>query len=373
MEHTFYRPTWVEIDLHSIKHNIKEIRKIIPETSEIMAVVKANGYGHGMVQIAETAIESGAKAIAVALLEEALEIRKAGILAPILVMSWVSPKYAHIAAENNITLTVFQREWLDELKSIKLGNKLKVHLKWDTGMGRIGIKHENELKDILYALKKNSNIYLTGVYTHFATADEEDLCYYNNQQERFNQLLDVFNQLWEKPITIHIGNSAASIRFPKEMHQYIRFGISMYGLYPSVAVQREEKIQLQRSFSLHSRLIHVKKVHKGESISYGAEYVARKTEWIGTIPIGYGDGWTRRLQGASVLVNGRKQQIVGRICMDQTMIRLDQHYKIGEKVTLIGQQNNEQIDMEEVARHIGTINYEVPCMINSRIPRIYIN
>lgn len=373
MKHPFYRQTWAEIDLNAIRHNMNQIRKVLPNSSKIMAVVKANGYGHGMIQIAQTAIESGASAIAVALLEEALEIRKSGITAPILVLSWVSPKFAQIAAENNITLTIFQKEWLEQLKKVKLPKRLKVHLKWDTGMGRIGIRHEKELEEVLYALKRNPDIYLTGVYTHFATADESDLTYFFEQKKRFYQFLEVFNKLWEEPITIHIGNSAASIRFPEEMHEYIRFGISMYGLYPSNAIYNENRIQLKRAFSLHSRLIHVKKIYKGEFISYGTEYQATADEWIGTIPIGYGDGWTRSLQGASVLVDGKRHSIVGRICMDQTMIRLDKEYKVGEKVTLIGQQKDELIDIEEIARHIGTINYEIPCMINSRIPRVYIN
>src|SRR5690625_4753884 len=167
VEHTFYRQTWVEIDLNAIRHNMNQIRKVLPNSSKIMAVVKANGYGHGMIQIAQTAIESGASAIAVALLEEALEIRKSGITAPILVLSLVSPKFAQIAAENNITLTIFQKEWLEQLKKVKLQKRLKVHLKWDTGMGRIGIRHEKELEEVLYALKRNPDIYLTGVYTHF--------------------------------------------------------------------------------------------------------------------------------------------------------------------------------------------------------------
>lgn len=373
LEQKLYRPTWVEIDLNAIRHNIKEVRNILPNSSKIMAVVKANGYGHGMVQIAQTAIKAGATAVAVALLEEALELRQAGITAPILVLSWVSPQYAHLAADHNITLTVFQKEWLHELQSSRFNNKLKVHLKWDTGMGRIGIRHEDELKEIINVLNENSDIYLTGVYTHFATADERDLTYFHHQKQRFNQLLELFYQLWDQPITIHIGNSAASIRFPNNMHQYIRFGISMYGLYPSKAIQNEGKIQLQRAFSLYSRLIHVKRLNKGESVSYGNEYQAKESEWIGTIPIGYGDGWTRKLQGASVLVNGIRQPIVGRICMDQTMIKLDQEYTVGEKVTLIGQQKDELIDVDEIAHYIGTINYEIPCMINSRIPRIYIN
>lgn len=372
MEQTFYRQTWAEIDLTAIKHNIQQIKKKLPFRSKIMAVVKANGYGHGLIEIAQIAITSGANYLAVALLEEALAIREAGITAPLLVLSWVSPKYASIAAENNITLTIFQKEWLKEARQKTLKNPLKVHMKWDTGMGRIGIRHEKELKEILYVLNNYSNIYLTGVYTHFSTADESDLAYFYKQKLRFNHFLKLFNQIWEKPVTIHIGNSAAAIRFPNEMYDCIRFGIAMYGLYPSEVVKNEERIQLKRAFSLHSRLIHVKKIQKGESVSYGTEYQAKENEWIGTIPIGYGDGWSRKLQGASVLINGKRHPIVGRICMDQTMVLLDKEYELGSKVTLIGTQEDEVIEVDDVADHIGSINYEIPCMLNSRIPRIYI-
>lgn len=371
LDYTFYRPTWAEINVNALKHNIKEIKQTLPEDCRIMAVVKANAYGHGMVQVAQTALESGASAIAVALIEEALELRQAGISAPILVLNWVSPKYAHLAAKHQITLTVFQKQWLDELQGETFKQPLRIHLKWDTGMGRIGIKHEDELLAILNALKQNPNIYLTGVYTHFATADEEDLAYFYEQQERFYELLTEFNRNWQEPITIHIGNSAAALRFPHNMHQYIRLGIAMYGLYPSPILKNELNIQLQSVFSLHSRLIHVKKVNKGDYISYGKTYQAQDDEWIGTIPIGYGDGWTRKLQGASVLIQGKRHPIVGRVCMDQTMIKLDRPYEIGEKVTLIGKQGDEVITIDEVAKYIGTINYEVPCMLNQRIPRIY--
>lgn len=367
-----YRETWAEIDLNAIRYNIQQMRKRLPTTSAITAVVKANGYGHGSIEVAQTALRSGAEALAVALLEEAIVLRDAGITAPILVMSWVPPKGAKLAAENDITLTFFQTDWLAEVNKLTLSKPLKLHMKCDTGMGRSGIRTIDELEKILHALNKTNNIHLTGVYTHFATADEEDLNYFQKQQDRFSDFLMTLQEIWKEPVNVHVGNSAASMRFPEQMHQFIRFGVSMYGLYPSPTVKIERPIELKQAFSLHSRLIHVKEVPAHEGISYGRTYETKGNEWIGTIPIGYGDGWNRKLQGMEVLVEGRRYPIVGRICMDQMMIKLDRSYPIGTKVTLIGKQMDDMIEVDELAKHLDTITYEIPCMLNQRIPRLYI-
>ncbi|GAB3045310.1 alanine racemase [Virgibacillus ainsalahensis] len=366
-----YRDTWVEVDLNAIERNVLRMKERLSEDTKIIAVVKADGYGHGSVPVAKRALESGAEMLAVALLEEALQLRKAGIAAPILVLGYVPPRGAVVASENDITITFYHKSWLEEVNTYTFTKDLKLHMKWDTGMGRIGIRTVEELKNILHALNQNPSIYLTGVFTHFATADEENLDYFEEQKTRFKMLYAEFKKNWKDKVDIHIGNSAASIRLPEEMYDYIRFGISMYGLYPSKTVKKEKQIDLQQAFSLHSRITHVKKVDPGESISYGATYTAKEEEWIGTIPIGYGDGWLRKLQGISVLVDGKRMPIVGRICMDQTMIRLDKSYPIGAKVTLIGKQKNDFIEMDELADYLDTINYEIPCTINHRVPRIY--
>lgn len=371
MQDTFYRDTSIGIDLKAIEYNIMEVNKQLPKSTEIMAVVKANAYGHGSIQVAKKALQSGATSLGVAFLEEALELRRAGITSPILVLGIVAPRYASIAADYKITLTFFQLGWLKEVNEISLDSTLRVHMKWDTGMGRIGLRSETELTEVIKELTNNSNIELTGVFTHFSTADSEDLSYFNLQKESFNNLLSKFKKQWQSPVQIHIGNSAAAIRFPEEMYNTIRLGISMYGLYPSDVTKKENRIHLKQAFSLCSKLIHVKKVAPGESIGYGQEYVTSKDEWIGTIPIGYGDGWARRLQGFDVLINGKKFLIVGRICMDQMMVRLDKSYPVGTEVVLIGQQNNQLISVDDVADYLGTINYEIPCMLNDRIPHVY--
>lgn len=367
-----YRDTWAEIDLEAIKHNIIQMKHLLPKTSDIMAVVKANGYGHGATQVARKAIESGATSLAVALLEEALVLRQAGINVPILVLGRVAPEYTQVAAENQITLTFFQLEWIKEVKKMELSSSLKVHLKFDTGMGRVGIRSTDEISDMIVELAKNTHIHLAGVYTHFASADDADLTYFNQQKTKFERMLKYFKQLWKEPVQVHIGNSAASIRFPDEMYNTIRFGIGMYGLYPSDVIKAEHLINLKQAFSLQSKLVNVKKIAPGDGIGYGSDYIASQAEWIGTVQIGYGDGWTRKLQGFNVLIDGKKHPIVGRICMDQMMIRLDKSYNIGTKVTLIGRQQTEEIKIDDVAHFLETINYEIPCMLNERIPRIYL-
>ncbi|RCW73031.1 alanine racemase [Saliterribacillus persicus] len=370
MVETFYRDSWIEVNLKHIAENIKQLKMRLNERTGIYAVVKANGYGHGDVQVAKAAIHAGATRLAVALMDEAIRLREAGIREPILVMGWIRPEHAQIAIDYDITVTCFQKEWIEAVKKIQLSNRLKVHLKWDTGMGRIGLTDEEELKALL-ALLDEETFQVEGVFTHFATADEKDLAYYNEQNNKFKQLLKQYSDERKTPFVIHTGNSAASMRFPDDMYDFVRYGISMYGLYPSPDVLEERPIELKPALSLYSRLVHVKKVEAGSFISYGATYQAKEDEWIGTVPLGYADGIKRSLQGADVLVQGQRCEIVGRICMDQLMVRLPREMKVGEKVTLIGKQYNEEITMDELAEHLDTINYEIACMLSYRVPRVY--
>lgn len=371
MEEKFYRDSWIEVNLQHIQYNIEQLRDRLEEHTGIYAVVKANAYGHGDVEVASVALQSGADRLAVALLDEALHLREAGIDAPILVMGRVRPEDVPLAIEKNITLTCYQKEWLQEVDELQLDKPVTIHLKWDTGMGRIGLRTEEELINILPLLKKDT-FHLEGVYTHFATADEEDLAYFNQQLTKFEALQSFFAKHWPHPLVMHTGNSAASMRFPKKMQHFIRYGISMYGLYPSPIVKIEEPINLKPALSLFSRLTHVKKVSKGEAISYGSTYHAQDEEWIGTVPLGYADGMRRALQGMEVLVNGERCEIVGRICMDQLMVRLTKEAQVGDKVTIIGTDQQETIEMDDVAAYLDTINYEVACMLSTRIPRVYI-
>lgn len=368
MTQGFYRDTWAEIQLDCISDNLKSLRSYLPKTTEIMAVVKANAYGHGAVEVAREAIKAGCKFLAVAILDEALHLRKNDIQTPILVLGACRPEYAPIAAENNISLTVFQKEWVEEATPYLGGQTLKVHIKCDTGMGRIGVRDDTELKDLITFVQTNKKMKVEGIFTHFASADSKNMEYFRNQLIKFKHFLQIIE---DKPEWIHASNSAATLRSKESLFSLVRFGISMYGLSPSPEIKNELPFPLKEAFSLHSKLIHVKKVKKGESISYGCTYTAQEDEWIGTIPIGYADGWLRKLQGQEVVINGRRAPIVGRICMDQCMIKLPEPVPVGTKVTLIGEHLNERITIDEIACKLETINYEIPCMISNRVPRVY--
>ena len=364
-----YRKTWAEIDRQAILHNVRQVKQGLSEGRKLFAVVKANGYGHGAREVAKAALEAGADYLAVALFEEALELRESGIEAPILVFGYVGPEAATLAAEKNITLTVFHLDWL---KEVSLEENLHIHLKLDTGMGRLGLRGSREVKEFLAELAKQERIVLSGVYTHFATADDLDLDQYTKQKEVFKNLLEVI-QKEKKDLCIHAANSAATLREPDQIFTAVRLGVSMYGLYPSESIKEVSSLHLKPAFSLHSELSHVKRLKKGSPVSYGATYWTEEDEWIGTVPIGYADGYRRGLQDSEVLIEGKRSKIVGRICMDQLMIKLDQYYDIGTKVTLIGVQGNEEITAEEIAEKLDTINYEIPCMITSRVPRLMKN
>lgn len=365
----FYRDTWAEIDLDAIHWNITHTKKHLNQRTELFAVVKANAYGHGMIPVAKSALQAGATRLAVAFLDEALKLRKAGFTVPILVLGASRPETAFIAAKNKIALTVFSPLWLQEAASFLTEEyKLAVHIKCDTGMGRLGIKTTEELIELNKIIHDQSAIFLEGVFTHFATADEMDTDYLDKQLQTFQELLQTFDHI---PPIVHGANSAAALRFENTTFNAVRFGIPMYGLSPSIEMKPLLPFKLKPAFTLHTKIVHVKKVQKGEQISYGRSYTAEQSEWIATLPIGYADGWIRMLSGQEVLVEGERAPIIGRICMDQCMIRLSRPLPVGTKVTLIGKQGNEEITMDEIATKLQTINYEIPCLISNRVPRVY--
>ena len=368
----FYRDTWAEIDLDALYENMSGIRKGLPQKTNVFAAVKANAYGHGDIQTAKALLKAGVHGFVVALLDEALILRKSGIKAPILVLGATRPRDAGLAARFNISLTVFQIEWLHEAaRTLALGERLLLHLKCDTGMGRIGIRSTDELQEIESFINhpdQSDRMMLEGIFTHFATADEADNSYYKRQLFRFEQFVAHLAVL---PPYIHAANSAASLYHKDSIFNAVRIGIAMYGLSPSKDVKPVHPFKSKEMFSLHSKIIHVKKLSAGESVGYGSTYTADQDEWIATLPIGYADGWVRKLQGQHVLVAGEKAPIVGRICMDQLMIGLPHFIEVGTKATLIGRQGSQVITVDDIADKLDTINYEVVCMISNRVPRIY--
>lgn len=363
----FYRDTWAEIDLDAIKWNVENTIKQLDASAFLYAVVKANAYGHGDVQVARAALEAGAQGLAVAFLDEALKIRAAGIDAPLLVLGASRPQDAHLAAAENISVTVYDGEWLNGAK-LSAGQRLSVHIKCDTGMGRIGLKTKEELQQLVDQIKQKESFFFEGIFTHFATADETETGYLEKQMKKFRELVD---SLSDEPPFVHCANSAATLRFRGAGCNAVRLGISMYGLTPSTEMAHLLPFKLKPAFSLHTKLVHVKQLEPGEKVSYGATYEAEDSEWVGTLPIGYADGWIRKLSEQEVLVDGKRVPIIGRICMDQCMIKLPKAYKPGTMATLIGVQGQKEITMEEVAAKRETINYEIPCVITSRVPRVY--
>lgn len=367
----YYRPTKAFIHLQAIRENITQLKKHLQSDVQIMAVVKANGYGHGDVQVARAAIQAGATLLAVATPEEAIHLRAQITSTDILVLGASPASFAPYAAKHNITLTVFSMEWVEQAALLNLMNKLKLHIKIDTGMGRLGVTSKEELQSLYEAINATELMEVDGVFTHFATADEEDALYFETQAQLFRNMLQVMPV---KPRLVHVANTATAMVKDEELQfDAIRFGISMYGMAPSPYVAENLPFPLQPAMSLETELVHVKRLTAGQSVGYGATYTANKDVFIGTLPIGYADGLLRNLTGQTVLIDGQRAPIVGRICMDQCMILLPKAYTVGEKVTLIGTQQNVTISLDEWAAKLNTINYEIPCIITNRVPRIYIS
>ncbi|MCE7794144.1 alanine racemase [Salipaludibacillus sp. CUR1] len=369
--HPFYRDTWAEINLNAISENVKNIKDNLPQDVEVMAVVKANAYGHGAEEVAREALSAGATYLGVAILDEAIALRKAGVDAPLLVLGLIRPEDVQKAAELDITITIFQKEWLDRAAGyLSEGDEVTCHIKFDSGMGRIGLRTREEKEELIKSFQAAPNFKVEGLYTHLATADEIDLSYYEKQQQRFSHMIKEFEELYGEEVKLkHCGNSAAALRFGTQCYNLVRVGIAMYGLSPSEAIKDLVNVPLKEAFSLHSRITHIKKLPKGEGLSYGVTYETEGEEWIATVPIGYADGWIRANQSGDVLVNGKRAKIVGRICMDQMMIRLTEPVKEGTQVTLIGRNGGAFLSVDEVARRLQTINYEIPCIISYRVPR----
>jgi len=367
-----HRHTQVHVDLQAIKHNINEEMTRKDPLTELWAVVKANGYGHGIIQVAQAAKQAGATGFCVAVLDEALALRQAGITAPILVLGIVEPEFAAVIAEHDISVAVGSTDWLAQAAAVLAANQvtrpLHVHVALDTGMGRIGFQTPAELADAVNVLRAaNSPFDFEGIFTHFATADQADDTYFMHQLSNWKALIAVVDEL---PRYVHVSNSATSLWHQACNGNVIRFGVALYGLNPS-GTELSAPYHLQPALSLTAELAFVKKLARGKSISYGATYTATQDEWIGTVPIGYADGYERRLQGFHVLVDGQACEIVGRVCMDQLMVRLPKAYPVGTKVTLVGTDGDQTISLQDVADYCGTIHYEIACGLATRLPRVY--
>lgn len=374
MNHGSYRDTWVEISLDAVQHNVKKFLDYIHSETKFCAVVKADGYGHGAIEVAKAALEAGASYLAVAFLDEAIELRQAGIKAPILILGYTPRNAVKEAILNDIAITVFTRDVLDTIQCVAEESKKKarVHIKVDTGMSRIGVNNKEETLNLIQSITSDY-VEVEGIFTHFADADNTDLTYTNKQYKKFSE---VINFLGKHGINIpikHCCNSAATIALPEWHMDMVRVGISLYGLYP--AEHLEEKIDLTQVMSLKTKPIYIKEVAASQPISYGCTYAPSCTSLIATIPIGYADGFSRALSNKGhVTVKGKKVPIVGRVCMDQSMIDVTNVEDVNENdyVTIFGDPKKGYISLDEVAEQMNTIHYETTCLIGKRVPRIYI-
>ncbi|WP_405097822.1 alanine racemase [Oceanobacillus sp. FSL H7-0719] len=375
MKETSFRDTWAEVSLDAIQNNVKAFKQYINKNSKMMAVVKADGYGHGAAEVAKTAIAAGADYLGVALLDEALELRTAGITVPILILGYTKPAALEEAIKSDITLTIYSEDVITAIREAaeRLQKTAKVHLKLDTGMGRIGISAKEKALELLQGARSEF-IEVEGIFTHFAAADNPDATYTKKQFERF---LEITSYLEANGYTIplkHCCNSAATIAYP-EMHlDMCRVGISIYGLYPIEFMR--EKIKLSQAMTLKTKPVLIKQVDKGQPISYGCTFKPDGQALIATLPVGYADGLSRQLSNrGEMTVHGKRVPIVGRICMDQTMIDVTQIGQVTEadEVTIFGEPSAGYISLDEVAALLDTIHYEIVCLVGKRVPRIYTN
>lgn len=368
------RPVWAEIDVDAIEDNIKEIKKIVKD-KEVIGVVKADAYGHGAIDTASILLENGTDRLAVAVISEAIELRENGITKPLMILGYTPLSFKEDLVKYDIEQTVFNLEYAKELSdfAIKNNTKAKIHIKIDTGMGRIGFLPNEESIDEIEKISKLQGIEIIGLFTHFSTADEEDKEYTKLQVEKYKKIVDELDKRGVNTGIKHVSNSAAIIDLEEYYFDAVRPGIILYGYYPSNEVKKD-KIKIRPALTLKSNIIHLKTVEEGTYISYGRSYVTEGKRTIATLPIGYADGYTRLLNGkAKVIIRGKLAPVVGKICMDQCMVDVTDidGVSVGDEVILLGRDGNIKNDADDLAKMLGTINYEIICMIGRRVPRVY--
>jgi alanine racemase len=380
--------TWAEIDLNAYAHNIKELRRKTNPDAMLMAVVKADGYGHGAAEVAREALQNGAQWLGVARINEAVELRKAGLEAPLLILGYTPAEHAELLIEHELTQTVYSHANAEKIssKAGKLGKKINVHIKVDTGMGRLGlvanalvsdkkIRAANpDPQDAIAKISSLAGLDVQGIFTHFATADSADKSYANQQLEIFLELLHQLNRNGLQPAIRHAANSAALMDMPAAHLDMVRPGIATYGLNPSDEINLEN-LTLKPVMTLRSRIIHLKKVSAGFNVSYGITYQTDKPTTIATVPVGYADGFNRLFSSnGQMLVHGQKVPVIGRVCMDLTMLDLGDvpGVEIEDEVVIFGRQDNATITADDLASQLNTINYEIVSTILPRVARVYV-
>ena len=372
-----YQRVWAEVDLDAIWENMVHMKENIAEKTKILAVIKTDGYGHGGVPIAKMLEQLDFMfGYAAAAYEEAHVLREAGVKKPILILGYTFPYCYEELIREEIRPAVYRRDTVEELvaAAAKVGQKAKVHIKVDTGMGRIGITPDEEGLEFVRFLMGHPELEVEGIFTHFAKSDEEDKTSAYHQLALFQNFIDRIQT--ELGLTIpvkHCSNSAAILEMPQANMDMVRAGITTYGLYPSEEVSKDI-VPLRAAMSLYSHIVYCKTIHAGQSVSYGGLFTAQKDTRVATIPVGYGDGYPRSLSGKGyVLIRGKKAPILGRVCMDQFMVDISEIPGVmeGDKVTLLGVDGTERITAEELGELSGRFNYEFVCDLGKRIPRVY--
>ncbi len=375
---SYTQRAWAQVSLDAIASNLKNIRKITNENAKIMAVVKADAYGHGFLQIAKTLLENGADAFAVAMFDEAKQLRSRGIDVPILILGNTNRDLCEDLIDYDVMPTVFSYDMAKAMSdaAVKKNMDAKIHIKLDTGMSRIGFLCDEKNADLaideIKRIASLPNIEIDGIFTHFACADEPEKEYTDMQFERF---MSVCDRLQSDGINIgkrHVCNSASLVLYPHMHLDMVRPGVILYGLHPSQLT--EGKIELESAMSLKARVTLVKKIAEKIGVSYGKEYIAEPEMKLATIPIGYADGYSRILAGkAGMIYKGKIFPVVGRICMDQCMIDATNadNINVDDIVTIMGEDGGACISAADLASYMGTINYEIVCLIGKRMPRVY--
>ena len=372
-----YQRVWAEVDLDAIWENMVHMKENIAENTKILAVIKTDGYGHGGVPIAKMLEQLDFMfGYAAATYEEAHVLREAGVKKPILILGYTFPYCYEELIREEIRPAVYRRDTVEELvaAAAKVGQKAKVHIKVDTGMGRIGITPDEEGLEFVRFLMGHPELEVEGIFTHFAKSDEEDKTSAYHQLALFQNFIDRIQT--ELGLTIpvkHCSNSAAILEMPQANMDMVRAGITTYGLYPSEEVSKDI-VHLRAAMYLYSHIVYCKTIHAGQSVSYGGLFTAQKDTRVATIPVGYGDGYPRSLSGKGyVLIRGKKAPILGRVCMDQFMVDISEIPGVmeGDKVTLLGVDGTERITAEELGELSGRFNYEFVCDLGKRIPRVY--
>lgn len=366
----YQRPAWVEIDLAAIRENIRQIKSLVKPGTKCCAVVKADGYGHGAIPVARSVVDAGADYLAVAILSEAMELRQAGFTVPILILGYTPAYQMPLVVAYNVQPTICNIETARALSAVaqKAGVTVKIHLKIDTGMGRIGIL-PNEAGEFIDQISHLPNLEIEGVFSHFAKADAMDKTFAYKQYDRFMTAFDTMAAHKVVPHIRHIAASAALVDMPETHCDMVRMGIIIYGAWPSAEVKH--RISLRPAMKFKCQVAFVKEVPAGTPISYGCTYTTTQMSRIATLPVGYADGWNRLLSNkGEVLIHNRLAPVVGRICMDQCMVDVTNipNVKVGDEVVLFGEK---QVPIENVAAKVESIPYEVMCGISKRVPRIY--